>query len=1036
MPLKLTICLIMALCLAGQMSAMVPPHPQMEQVPAGFRATRLELPPGGISASAGSRTVPNDIIVLRVQFSDVQFQATPEYPDYLAHDGAFFDRWMLHLSDFFADASHYLYELNYTLHPSVFTLPQTMGYYGADDAATGQIDARLDQFTLDLMAQADPAIDFSQYGGVIVFHAGAGQESDISRLRPEQIWSTFLTRKRLQYWFDEENDAYPGLATDDGAILTNIVIVPEHEFQDYFPGPGEPGAEVYLFSIYGVLAHQFGHILGLPSLFDNDSSNGVSQGIGNWGLMGTGIWNASGYVPAQLSPWCRVFLGWEPFVTVTQSSEDLIVDHFLDHLPFRNRLFKVPISDREYFLIENRQQNPDASVDPYTGQPSYSFKLLPEGEQDYYENYPLLPYFNFMENRYIGSEWDFMLPGLGGPIPMGMTIPVDGSGLLIWHIDENVIAANFTPNFDLNTINAHAPHKGIDVEEADGIQHLDTAAPDQYKWGSPYDTFRADNNAYFGYQTHNGLLSLPTAESYYGGIPLEIYDISASGNQMAFSVRFGWRLSSNYEGENPINACIVDFEANGSSQIVYPMPDGQIYFWNTDGISYQEPLSRQPMEHTYVWTGQDFWFPMQLEHIARLYRLGAEGGEYVYNFNDQDWATHPLYDGESLYLALNAANGQGGRLYRHDPGQTGVHALREFEYPIVSNLALFRDRLYIPSHQGGNFAVWNYNLDSGEFLSKLVDVPIDSTLVGIFKAPILPGSQNGELVVQCLNSVYLFRDIDTAPQLVPGFPYVHDMRSTAPLTIADWDFNGSLDLILTSDQGIAVIDYSGKLMSPPSLNLAASDSLAFSSGALVLDLDNDGKNELIGSFSFNRLNAWEDNFRTKAGYPVSFGSRSRGLPLIGTDPDGITYAWVASDNGALYRQPLPDIVTANLDQSWASEYANLQRTASRDHSQLPNIFQSESLFVAGELYIYPNPLKSIYENKLTLNVMTNRDTPIEIRIFDINGSLVYKQKGEAKAYLRNREAIEIPAEKLRSGVYIAVVSGDRASRQLKFAVEK
>ena len=155
----------------------------------------------------------------------------------------------------------------------------------------------------------------------------------------------------------------------------------------------------------------------LLNLFDTASSNGASQGIGNWGLMGTGIWNANGYVPAQLDPWCRMYLNWEPVITVISDTENIPVDYFLNQNPSFNRLYKLPISSTEYFLVENRQQNPDGSTDPYTGLPSYSFVLLPEGEQDYYEYYPLLPYFNFIENRYKGSEWDFMLPGLGGPIP-------------------------------------------------------------------------------------------------------------------------------------------------------------------------------------------------------------------------------------------------------------------------------------------------------------------------------------------------------------------------------------------------------------------------------------------------------------------------------------------------------------------------------------------------------------------------------------------------------------------------------------------
>ena len=98
---------------------------------------------------------------------------------------------MLHLSDFYADASHGNYELNYTLHPSVFTLPENMSYYGRDTA--DNIDVNLNEFTQTLLQMADPEIDFSLYDGLIIFHAGAGQESDINGIRTGEIWS-FLTR--------------------------------------------------------------------------------------------------------------------------------------------------------------------------------------------------------------------------------------------------------------------------------------------------------------------------------------------------------------------------------------------------------------------------------------------------------------------------------------------------------------------------------------------------------------------------------------------------------------------------------------------------------------------------------------------------------------------------------------------------------------------------------------------------------------------------------------------------------------------------
>jgi M6 family metalloprotease-like protein len=1054
MKIKLIPSLLCALGLVNILGALVPPHPKYENIPSGYESTLVEMPSLGSGGSNLARPIPNNILVLRVQFTDVQFQSQPAYPDSLVHDAAFFNRWMLHLSDFYADASHYHYDLNWTLYPDVITMPHTLDYYGADGDS---IDIRLNEFTQTLVELTDPNINYSLYGGVIIFHAGAGQESDISGINTGEIWSTFLTRKRLQMYFDPDNDLYPGYPTNDGINLTNLVIYPESEYQDYFPGPGEENADVYLFSIYGVLCHQFGHLIGLPSLFDNDSSNGASQGIGNFGLMGTGVWNASGYVPAQLDPWCRMHLGWEPVITVTQPTTNLAVDYFLnqDEIADLHRLYKIPISASEYFLVENRQQNPDGSLDPYNGLPSYTFKLLPPGEQDYYENYPLLPYFNFMENRYLGCEWDFFLPGLGGPIPMGMSTPQEGSGLLIWHIDENVIAENFTANFDLNTVNAYAPHKGIDIEEADGVQNLDTAAADQYKYGSPYDTFRQGNNVYFGNPSHNGILSLPTSESYYGGIPLEIYDISASGNKMTFSVGFGWSLSAGYSGENNINACMVDFDQDGSKEIFYPMPNGNLYMWKDELLMSGFPMTRLPMEYNYVWDGSDFYLPMQLESIARLFRLGSASNSYVANMSNSLWAAQPVSQGNDLYLAVNNTETNAGWIYRYDKEEQALDTMAEFDEPVCSNLVLFRNQLYIPTQMEGALHIWRVNLNNGVYSSGVIDVPADSVIVGIFKAPILPQSENGELIIQFANSLYLYNEDLMLPgmpsekrkpaasakepvtwTLVNGFPYIHDMHTTAPLTIGDWDTNGSLDLILSSDRGVAVIDYSGSRISPSGLNLAASDSLSFNSGAMVQDIDHDGQKELLGSFMNNRLSCWEQDFRPKAGFPVSFANRSRFLPLIGEASDGAIYSWVAADNGSIFRKSLPDAVLTDLDPGWSCEYGNLLRQASRDDASLPNQYASTELFIPNEVYIYPNPLKSIYDNKLTLNLMTNRDTEFEVKIFDINGSLIYKQTGQAKAYLRNRDLIDLPESKMHSGVYIAVISANLDSCKLKFAVEK
>ena len=1049
---KAILCLIILAGFVGLLAAMVPPHPLCESLPPGYQATLLD-PPSRTSTGSllPTRNLPNNFLVLRVQFSDRQFQQTAEYPDYLPHDYNFFDRWMVHVSDFFLDASHGNYLLQYHLHPDVITLPKTMAYYGEDSPDT--TDVKRGEFAQTLIQMVDPVVDFSQYGGIIVFHAGPGQESDLNKSRTENIWSTYLTRKRLQYYLDPENDSYAGIPTDDGVFVSSMGIAPESEFQDYFPGEGEDNAPNYLFSMYGVLAQQVGHMLGLPTLYDNYSGNGASQGVGNWDLMGTGVWNASGYVPAQIGAWGRTHLGWENPITVTEDAADLQIDYFLNHSPLANRVYKVPISATEYFLLENRQQNPDGSVDPITNQPSYSFTLLPHGEQDYYPDNPntpedesLIPFFNFMKNRYRDSEWDFMLPGLGGPIPPGHPMPVDGSGILIWHIDENVIANNFVPNFDMNTVNADASHKGVDLEEADGFQNLDSSVIHTYMYGGPYDAFRAGNNDYFGEASHNGLTSLPTAASYYGGIPLEIYDIGASGNQMSFSIRFGWNLSTGYSGPNPFGACLVEFDTEPGKDLIYPLPDGQVFAWTYDsqlsgykqlpGFPLQLPLD---LAADYIWDGQDLYLPLQRDNLTRLCRLDKDGSQYIYTDMTRSWASHPVDGGDKLYLPFNGSDGEGClvALDKNDPSEAQVVA--DFDAPIVANMVLFRNQLYITTAQQNNFyQLWKYNTTNGDLKDTPLGIPPDSVLVGVFKAPILPASRSGELIVQFANSVYLF-DENLAP--VEGFPYVHDLHSTAPLSIADWDGNGSLDLLISSDSGFAVIDYSGVRMSPAQLEMAASDSLAFSAGVYAVDLDGDGKNEIIGNFSHNRLLIWEHDFKVKRGFPSSFRYSSRNLPVLGRDNSGTAYAWVAADNGTIFRAPLPSLQEEALEGKWLHAWANLSRTASIDNTDLVNQFKTSNVFVDGQVYIYPNPYKKLYANEtgsgvLSLNAMTSRDAQITVRIYDISGNLVHQEKREGRAYLANSGPLDISPQKLASGVYIAVVSAGLDTRRIKFAIEK
>jgi M6 family metalloprotease-like protein len=100
----------------------------------------------------------------------------------------------------------------------------------------------------------------------------------------------------------------------------------------------------------GLLAHETGHALGLPDLYDYDAS---SQGIGGWGLMGTGS-HGDLYSPAHPSAWEKEQLGWVRVRWLESDSAALrLAPVETDATVYR---FDVPDAGGRYLLLENRQR--------------------------------------------------------------------------------------------------------------------------------------------------------------------------------------------------------------------------------------------------------------------------------------------------------------------------------------------------------------------------------------------------------------------------------------------------------------------------------------------------------------------------------------------------------------------------------------------------------------------------------------------------------------------------------------------------------
>jgi len=186
----------------------------------------------------------------------------------------------------------------------------------------------------------------------------------------------------------------------------------------------------------GVWCHEFGHELGLPDLYDTDGS---SAGIGDWGIMASGSWGNNGETPVYMSAWSRFWLGWIEPIVITDDINNL------ELRPIENDgdVYLLPIpgnwsNSKEYYLLENRQK----------------------------------------------IKYDAYLPS---------------EGLLIWHIDEDILNSKWNSN----SVNNDEGHKGVDLEEADGDDDLDSKT-NYGDSGDPYTSGTFSKDGYPNSLAYNG----------------------------------------------------------------------------------------------------------------------------------------------------------------------------------------------------------------------------------------------------------------------------------------------------------------------------------------------------------------------------------------------------------------------------------------------------------------------------------------------------------------------------------------------------
>jgi M6 family metalloprotease-like protein len=212
----------------------------------------------------------------------------------------------------------------------------------------------------DIVAAHDDTVDFGQFDNdgpdgipnsgdddglvdaIVLIHPKV--DGSCKNRNPDAERSIWAHRFRYSAWTFGEilftDDSSNSGTGPSGAIGVNDYIVQGGQGGDDGCSSDQPQA-------MGVVAHETGHLLGLPDLYDQNTGGG---GIGHWGLMGSGN-HQRPHRPAHMMAWSKAQLGW---VTEVLLDRDTTLD--ISPVVTSDTTYVLPIPDsHEYFLLENRQ---------------------------------------------------------------------------------------------------------------------------------------------------------------------------------------------------------------------------------------------------------------------------------------------------------------------------------------------------------------------------------------------------------------------------------------------------------------------------------------------------------------------------------------------------------------------------------------------------------------------------------------------------------------------------------------------------------
>jgi hypothetical protein len=929
------------------------------------------------------------------------------------YDSSYFADHLEFMRNYFYKSSKGKLNISYDLFGQVITLPKKMEEYSPQ---RNESNIKIGNLYQDAWAIADSFIDFSGYDknktAFVIFHAGTGRDVNLAGIfgfdpTPFDIPSLYIGLNNLHEFYGSN---YNGIQTGEGLFIQNSLVIPSTENREL-----TSFGETFLveLGINGILCANFGSYLELPDLFDTRTGN---TRIGRFGLMdGESIFSYRGVFPPEPSAWEKIYLGWVDAVEIGSGDSQYSVRTASNNFNTANTIYKVLINSKEYFLIENRNRDADNNgVKIKIRNRDNLDSIVVLQDQDNFFNTPFNSDITILYGNIVDvDDLDWSLPGF---------IDQDNNfkgGILIWHIDENIIETNLASN----SINNDIDRKGVDLEEAKGAQQIgtvvNTIVGSVVLNGFPVDFWydgdhQVPSNIYQNQFTPN---STPNSLSNnFTNNRIYITDISSVDSVMTFRARIGDEEIKPLAGfpknigihSNRFLGQPVSFDLNNNGSVEFFINNGEDLFgFRNDGTS----ITGDPggvLLPSFGYTPPSIAFMPLYNSENRLIAISNSGsssqaGYYNYDVNYQvtssDFDNFPAgYYISAAPLVFDTSKAEygfvTGNIYEKNFSTSGAPS--SFIDSVNNSILQFTRS----DQSNFNFSTYINFISTGNIVS---NNSIDTIRIVNSKNIFINGS--------LLSNNYNFDTITHSPVL------------------ADLNRDGKQEILIVADGKIYALNGNGVLLD----NFPVDFGKKVTSGISVADINNDGNYDIIFCTYDGDLYAYGMNGETVGGFPVKAGTDTYSTPSI-INLSGNFGILVYGGDGYLYAFR----TGFTYDESkviWKNYLKDRHYSNNNFKSEIvPPVF-SEKL-PKDKVYNWPNP---VYDNNTFIRYYLNGNAnEVIIKIVDLSGELITTLNGTSFSNSENEVAWNV--SEVQSGIYYGIVEanidGSKVIRTIKIAVVK